>query len=438
MTRAFGRRDLLRAAGLTLFVPVFLQRAFAKEQGSPPRLVILMQACGTHQSTFWPDASSGTSPILEPILSDAALASKTLLVKGITNLTTGFGNEHDRGFSGLWTGVNPVGEPEDSFAGGPSIDQILKRALAPAVPFPTLNCGVLAADVGAKNGHRRSFSYLAASQQIPTQTNPYRLYAALFPSNGSEGSVAARTERLRLRKSVLDAAAKDLHELSERLGPEERRKLDHHATALREYELRLSSSLNPNEGCSRPSAPTAGLDIENEENVPALADLMIDTVASALACNLTRIVTFQLGLCGNYWRYRWLGINKDSHEEIAHWDAPDGSNAAATEAMTSISRWTAERVARLARALDGFRDADGSVLDDSLVIWANENGDGLHSLANIPVVFLGRAGGRIRRSGVVDAGSQTHYQLGTSVLNLMGVAAPGFGDQPACGPLLGI
>ena len=70
--RAFGRRDLLRAAGATLLVPAFLREAFAAPQMVGPRLVIFMQALGTHQATFWPDAS-GTSPILDPILSDASL-----------------------------------------------------------------------------------------------------------------------------------------------------------------------------------------------------------------------------------------------------------------------------------------------------------------------------------------------------------------------------
>jgi len=59
-------------------------------------------------------------------------------------------------------------------------------------------------------------------------------------------------------------------------------------------------------------------------------------------------------------------------------------------------------------------------------------------LSNLPIVLLGRAGGRLTRTGVVDEGSQSHYQLCTSVLNLMGVAAGGYGDDPASGPLRGL
>ena len=433
--RAFGRRDLLRAAGATLLVPAFLREAFAASQMVGPRLVILMQALGTHQQTFWPDAS-GTSPILDPILSDASLRAKTILVQGITNETTGPGNEHDRGFSSLWTGRSTIGAPEDCFAGGESIDQRLRRELAPAVRFPTLNCGVLAADVAPKNAHRRSFSYMGPGQQLPVRVDPHRLYAMLFPENGNDSPDAA-AKRLALRQSVLDHAARDLSALSGRIGPKERQKLEAHTTALREYETRLTAAGGA-AACARPSGPGASIDVSREDNVPLLTELMLDLVAVAMQCNLTRIVTFQLGFCGNQWRYRWLGIDKDSHEEIAHLDAPDGSNKVTSSAMTSIGRWVAENMARFTRKLDAVPEAGGTALDNSLVIWANENSNGLHGMTNLPIVLMGRAGGRLTRTGVVNEGVQSHYQLGTSVLRLMGVEADGFGDKLDCGPLRGL
>jgi hypothetical protein len=426
----------MRAAGLSLLVPPFLREAFASGEETEPALVLFMQPCGTHAAAFWPDPATGSSPILEPVLRDPVIASKTLVVKGVANVTGGvLGNEHDRGFAGLFTGVLPVGRPEDPFGGGPSIDQLLKGAIAPKVLFPTLNCGVLAADVGQKNGHRASFSYLGAGQQLPTQTDPFRLYAALFPR--TDRTSAMRT--LARKQSVLDHAAEDLTALSARVGPSERRKLDAHATALREHEHRLTASLHAvDHACARPPELPAGIDHRSEANVPALADLMLGLVANALACNLTRIVTFQLGLCGAQWQYGWLGVNKDGHEGVAHFDDPAGTNVEATTAMITINRWVAEVVAGFAQKLQALPDAHGSVLDRSLVLWANENGNGIHGMDDIPLVFLGRAAGRFTKAGFVDAGRQTHYQLNTTLLRTMGVEAVGFGDDPVSGPLLGV
>ncbi len=439
MRRGFGRRELMAAAGVTLFVPAFLKRAFAEGEIRAPRLLLLMQACGTHQTSFWPDASSGSSPVLLPLTSDPALAQKVLFLKGIENKTQGLGNAHDRGFHSLWTGVAPVGTPEDSFGGGPSLDQTLKRLLAPRVPFPTLNVGVLAAYVAQKNGHRRSFSYYGSAQQIATQVDPYRVYAKLFPGAAASASPDAVARRLALRQSALDYAAQDLKDLSLRLGTDQRKKLDAHTTALREYEVRLAASLSGQAAsCAPPAAPMAGLDVTLEDNVPLLTDLMLDLVALALSCNLTQIVTFQLGLCGHQWRYRWLGIDKDSHEEIAHQDTADGSNAPVADAMTRISRWACERVLRLAKNLDQMIETDGSVLDNSLLVWANENGTGFHNLDNLPIVLLGRARGQLRQTGLLDVGNQSHYQLNTSLLRLMGVPANGYGDQPNSGGVSGL
>jgi len=432
---SFGRRDLLRACGVTLLVPPFLRSAFAERTHGTTRLVVLMQPNGTHQPAFWPDPVTRSSPILDPILSNPALAAKTLLVKGVANTTVGLGNEHDRGYSSLWTGVAPVGTMEDSFGGGPSIDQLLKQALAPRVRFPTLNAGVLAADVAPKNGHRRSFSYFGPKQQVPTLVDPLRLYAALFPDTGTSGPGPTAEQRLVMKRSVLDHAARDLDTLSARLGPNERRKLDAHATALREYEARLTGVLAERSGTCRTPAAPAALDVNQEANVPVLTDLMLDLVALALGCNLTHIVTFSLGLCGSQWRYRWLGIDKDGHEEIAHLDTLDGSNVPIAEAMIAINRWIAERVARFVTQLDATPDEGGSVLDRSLVVWANEMGTGFHSLENLPIVLLGRASGRITQSFVVDRGPQSHHRLGTSVLRWMGVEADGFGEQPESGAL---
>jgi len=53
--------------------------------------------------------------------------------------------------------------------------------------------------------------------------------------------------------------------------------------------------------------------------------------------------------------------------------------------------------------------------------------------------LIGGAAGRLARTGyVVDAGDQVHQCLGTSLLNIMGIAATGFGGMPNCGLVQGL
>jgi hypothetical protein len=79
------------------------------------------------------------------------------------------------------------------------------------------------------------------------------------------------------------------------------------------------------------------------------------------------------------------------------------------------------------------------MLDNTLVVWANEQGRGDHDQKNVPIVLIGRAGGAIKQGGrVIDEGPQVFNRLGCTVLNAMGLQRDGFGDEPTCGPFAGL
>jgi hypothetical protein len=466
-----SRRELLRTTGAAGLLFPFLRPRAASAAPATPRLVLLMQSNGTHQPAFWPKLPDGvtltapaplgmgglSSPILEPLVGDPALAAKVTVIKGINNSSGGSGNGHDQGFTGLYSGYKSIGQFLDPWGGGISIDQTLKRTLSFPELFPTLNCGVLASDTPPFKAHRRSFSYVAPRQQVPTEVDPYRLYTRFFgvgprPEPGQD-PVALAKHRLRRKQTVLDYARADLTSVRPKLGKLDREKLDAHETALREMEHRLGATLLPDPDrpahCTAVQPPGAaiqsndplaslhGLNVRTEDNAPALVGVMFDFLALCLSCQLTRIVTFQFGHGGEKWYFRWLGINQNSHDEIAHKD--DGSDPVVNEKFFKISRWYAEQVAMLARALDRFPEGEGSVLDNSLVVWGNEMATGPHGMNDIPIVLLGRAGGRLGQTGVlVDAGPQDYHRLGTTLLNVMGVPAQGFGEEASCGPLAGV
>jgi hypothetical protein len=324
---------------------------------------------------------------------------------------------------------------------------VLKSRLAPGEPFPTLNCGVLATHAPPFKAHRASFSYQAARQPIPCEVDPYKLYARLFsgaqPPAAGEDPAAASRRRLREKRSVLDHLQRELGALRMRSSTFDRQRLDAHSTGLRQIERRLEGALVAGAAapagarCSSAARPPEGLDVRAEENVPALTRLMLDLVALALACQLTRVVTFQLGHSGEVWFYRWLGLDENSHDDIAHRDT--GNDPAVSAKMVAISRWHASQIAHLGRALLGLPDAGGTALDRTLVVWGNEVATGPHALKDIPVVLLGRAAGRFTRPGLlVDEGPQDHRRLGTSLLRIMGLSANGFGNAADCGPLAGL
>jgi hypothetical protein len=435
-----SRRALLAAPAA---LP-WLGRALAAPAAPRPRLVLLMQSNGTSQANFWP-GPDGTSTILAPLLDDARLRTRTTVLKGLYNHDGGTGNGHDWGFAGLWSGYRTGGTFFDPWGNGISIDQLLRKTLTFTEPYPTLNCGVLASSIPTFKAHRRSFSYLAPARQVPTQIDPWRMYDVMFARSFgavADARVAADAERrLAEQRSVLDSNRADLAKLRRLLGGAERDKLDIHLESLRAFERRLGGAVDPPPAdparCASLRPPTPRLDLTNEDNVPALCGLMLDLVSNALACNLSRIVTFQFGSGGEKWFFRWLGINENSHDNIAHRDS--GDDPVITAKIVKMNVWYAQQVAAFARALDAIPEGNGSVLDNTLIVWGNEVATGPHAMDDIPVVLIGGAAGRLRRPGLlVDEGPQDYHRLGTSVLRLMGVPAQGFGEADDCGPVRGL
>lgn len=449
-TKPISRREWLRVAGAAGAMFPWLRPRGARAAEAPPRprLVLLMQSNGTSRRQYWPSldpnaAAPLSSPILDPLALDPALARKTTLLRGLYNDAGGAGIAHDHGFAGLYSGYRTVGTHSDPWGGGISLDQTLRRTLPFDEPFPTLNCGVLASDTPPFKAHRRSFSYVAARQPVPTEVDPYKLYAHFFPGvlGGAGGDpVAAAKRRLARKQTVLDYVAGDLRSLRARAPKFDRDRLDAHETSLRQLEHRLEATLLPDAQrparCGGVARPAEGLDVTAEDNVPELVTLMFDFLALALTCQLTRVVTFQFGHGGEKWYFRWLGINENSHDFIAHKD--DAATDDITAKLVKINLWYAQCVAHLGRALDAIPEVGGTALDNSLVVWGNEQATGTHDENNIPVVLMGSAGGRITRTGMQVVGAQDYHRLGTTLLNVMGVPAKGFGEAPDCGPLQGL
>jgi hypothetical protein len=453
----FSRRTLMRAAGSTLLVPTFLKQAFAQSVPTVPNLVLFQQTNGQNQAGFWPAAGSFTSTILKDMLADTVVGPKTTLIKGINLKLMGSpgGNGHDNGWHGFYSGYDNVSGPGGQFGGGPSLDQVLAGKLKFTAPFATLHTGVTAVNYRLINAGRASFVSAAAQKLIMPEIDIYAAYTKVFgavttsatPPTAMDTQAAAR--RLAQRKSVLDAVASDLQTLAGRLGPSEKMKVDAHLQSVRDFEKRLSDlaaagSVPLSASCSaaKPSktgVPSTGQG--NEANAPTLFDLFMEFIGNAIACNMVGVLTFQAGRGGDHFNYAWLKIaelTSDFHDNFAHKD--NGSNANAAKVMVAVGTYYATMITTLAKKLASFPQANGTTaLDNSLVVWGNELATGPHGLNGYPVALVGGAAGRLKKTGyLLDVGQQAHHLLGTSLQNIMGVPATGFGQQPNCGPLPGL
>jgi hypothetical protein len=462
-TFTFSRRRALQTlAALPVTAP--LARALASPPGqAPKRLVLLMQTNGTQQSKFWPaaaEAGAAPRPLSSPILdslfnradgSDNGLRAKTNIVRGVYVPWDSVGtnaNEHDMGFCRMFTGAQMLNKGGQPWGGAASVDQIL----ASDWDVDTLTTAVVASSVQpypkAGYDHRRSFSYLGPATLRYPLLDPVQVYRKIFATSSSTDDVR---RRLAARQSVLDAVKGNLTEVAGRLGRDDAGKLDRHLSAVRDIERRLSATIaGRSAGVTCASPPAAPPDLRamnrrallsGEEYIPELVDRMTDLIVAALTCGFFRIATLQMGFAGAQWTFWWQGIGIDCHEYVAHADGSDeGSSPENTARVVLMNQYYAKQVARLGTALDAVPDGDGrTVLDNTLVVWANELGRGDHNQANVPIVLLGLVGRGLPAGGrVIDAGTQPFNRLGCTILNLFGHTTPGFGDLPDCGVFQGL
>jgi hypothetical protein len=451
----FTRRNLLRGGlAATAAIPLLEARRVEGQTATPTRLVVFHTPNGTRNNMFWPTGTETdfTLPALtQPLEPHKA---KLLFVKGITlcpalqNGALGgtLGSEHARGAGGLLTGrplnsgseFESFGNTTSGWGSGQSIDQYLVDRLMPPTPHKSLQVGVHVRDSEV----RARISYKASNQPIPPREDPQDVFMTLFRDTMPGGMTDAAFERLRTqRKSVFDLSKAETERLMGLIGREDRDKLDAHITAMRDVEDRLLAMPAPGDPTGGDCTPPTmrEVDLAVDEEYATAGDLQMDLVAAALACDQTRIVTFQWSYAESEHLFQFLSVS-GNHHGISH---DFGSSGANFEAYNKIQTWYAEQVARFLTKLDSIPEGDGTLLDNTLVLWGSEIGESTsHDLSLMPYVLAGKAGGKIRTGRYLDYSNarKDSNQLLVSIAHAMGADdLTAFGDPSgATGPLAGL
>jgi Protein of unknown function (DUF1552) len=449
MSRAqLKRRQLLRGSLLAAAAIPLLDATRARGQAVtfPRRLLIFYTPNGTIGAQFRPTGGE-TDFTLGRILQPLAPYREQLLVLGGVHMPladAGFGSHHTRGVGGLLTGrpilegtFESAGPPTAGWASGISLDQHIAKVLAPPTPFQTLELGVQVVDAEV----RGRLCYAGPSQPLPPIESPYaafdRIFAGVTPG-ATDPALAAR--RLR-RETVLGLVREELGDARSKVGAEDRAKLDQHLTSIQDIERRLTGALPVGSSGCAPPAVGAPLDVQAPENMPAIGALHMDMLAAAFACDLTRIATLQWTHAESDHAFPWLGIEQ-AHHAMSH--AGDG-DAAAQESLSKINVWYAEQLAYLLGKLASYPEGDGTLLDNTVVLWCNEVGKGNnHDHRNLPFLLAGSCGGHFSTGRFVDysasgGAGHPHNNLLVSLANALGTDDTTFGDPAHCtGPLPGL
>ena len=444
MTRILSRRtflDTLATAGAAgiAFSP-FLRASRARAQGVfAKRFFAQYQPNGVKGDTWFPKGGE-TDFVLSPSLTSLQPYRNDIIVfKGLM-VKTGKYSSHEAGTIAFLTGreMAPGNFSSGSgmglgWASGPSIDQVLATQLKIEGPLRTLELGVRTR--GQTNWS--AISYRAMNQPIMPQNDPYFTFDRVFggiskPSIDGTLPGANELNAIRLRKkSVLDFVSKDLSRIKNIVGSEEQYKLESHLDAIRAIEQSLNQmATNPTTQCS-PLNVGNKVDHLNSLNFPAIGKLQMDIILAAWACGLNRIATLMWSNSVSEQKFSWLG-HTESHHHMSH------SNEQYRKQIVEIDTWYAQQFAYMIRRLKEMPEGNGTMLDNSILLWGNElNEGGYHGHSDVPYVLAGRAGGYFRTGRFLQLNNKTnHNDVLTSICHGMGVPLPKFGLEGwSTGPL---
>ena len=256
--------------------------------------------------------------------------------------------------------------------------------------------------------------YAGANQPLAPISNPYEVFEKLYGQVKDRESIG----------SVLDEVTEDLRRVASSVSPEEKALLDQHATFVREMEVELQQAAAQKLRQSPPSLEV-GADLEND-GIPKVTVMQTDLLVNALANDITRVASLQFTNSVGQARMRWLGVN-EGHHGLSH--DPDG-NAASQEKLTKINTWFCEQLAALAHKLDAIPEpgGEGSLLDNTTIIWTNELGKGnSHSHDKVPFVLVGGGlGFQTGRAHQFD--NVAHNRLWVTIANAFGHGIKTFGS----------
>src|SRR6188768_2571986 len=187
----FPRRTFLRAAGVSLALPVLDAHAAEKPAAETRRrMVCICAPLGLHPAFFFPEKTGKDyelTPYLE-VLKD--FRSDITVVSGLAHAGQSPGLAHQASASFL-TGAQNAGRP--GFRNSISLDQFAAEHIGGQTRFASL----------ALSGEGAGLSWTRTGALVPAPTSPSRVFARLF-LDGRPDEVRAQVARLADGRSILD------------------------------------------------------------------------------------------------------------------------------------------------------------------------------------------------------------------------------------------
>ena len=391
-TWLLDRRHFLRGVGVALGLPLLdCMRPLRAAESSPrPRrslFVYLPNGVNTYDYEITQaGADYEFSKILKP------------LTKHRSNITPISGLYHPNAFgiahsaTQTWLTAAKHGPNDQNTI---SVDQVIAGVTGPKTRFPSLEL----------SNQGQPLAVSADGIPLPTQKSPAVVFQDLFKE--PTGGIEKQRRRLQRKESMLDLVLDDAKVLSNKLGTEDRGRLDQYLTAVREVEVRTKRAEawleTPRPDIDPDVASRLNRDVQLEQLGEYLRT-MYDIIVLAFQTDVTRVVTFNTGNEGTGPAVPEIGVSRDRHSLSHH-----NGDKEILQQLTRSDEFNVRQFAYFLDRLAEVSDGDGPLMDTTIALY----GSGLsygnsHGTTSLPLVLAGGNKLGLKHGAHVDFNQQVN------------------------------
>ena len=325
--------------------------------------------------------------------------------------------------SDMWLTGAPLHDPKPGTYNTVALDQVVALHTKQYCRQPSL---VLSIDAGAGFLSRTgTISYNLEGKPIPAENNPRRVFDRLF--RGDRASLEQQRAQLKRRMKLVDAVLENARSLNRQLGKSDREKMDQYLASLNEIESRLLASEKWIDiPLKQQDYSQLNLDVTSEGEPREYYRNMFDLIALAFDADITRSVAFMLnredgmGISDTF--PLKLGLTR-THHNLSHAGDKDGQLE-----FAKYDLFLSEQVAHFLGKLQQFQDANGSVLDNSIVLFGS-GASTTHNPTNLPTLIAGGASMGLKHGTYWHKASTPMSNVYLSILHSMGIEQDSFADS---------
>ena len=423
-----SRRAVLRGAGGTLALPWL--ESFAAKAGNlgaevfPKRFGVVFLGCGVNEDHWGAEGSGPEMKLSKSLAPLEPLKSKINVIHGLFNKGAMGLGIHPPQTGSLLTGATLTKGAE--LRSGISVDQMIACRIGQETLQPSM---VLSCEQPITGFHESNYSmaysshisWQSANSPVPNEIYPSLAFDMLFENRGSL-----------LNLSILDRVKDRAERLSRKISSSDNARLDEFLTSVREVEKRVDEMRKAKDKAdhlakqkNRPVWSMERPDNGLPEDLRDHARLMLDLIAIAFQTDKTRVATLIISRDLSAMFYPFLEVTQ-AHHSASHYNNNDE--------YERITRWHVSQFAYLASKLDSMPEGDGTVLDNSCLMFLSNLWIGrTHNNSRLPLALAGGLGGALRTGRTLDyvrAGDQNRKvcSLYLSLMDRMGIKLDRFGD----------